>query len=113
MRELIKQDVNPFGHWAVSVEEDDVLIVHATASTPHAIPTFTQQLFLSDPDAQLCGYVFERPECGILFSPPTSTSSPNCLLLYHMYIVTKVRKIVKHQTASILTLPLAGFSTGR
>ena len=95
LREFIEQDVNPLGHWAVPVEEDDVLIVHPTAPTTNTIPNFPQQFFLSDLNAEPYRDLFQLSERRVLLS---STTAPTTrLLLYHSSIVTKARKLVKRQ----------------
>lgn len=103
LRQFIKQDVNPLGHRPVPVEEDDILIVYPTASAPHAIPHFTQQLFLSDLNAQLYRDLFELSERRVLLSSPTAPTTR--LLLYHSSIVTKARKLVKRQLCGPAPLP--------
>ena len=104
LRQFIKQDVNPLGHRAVPVEKNDILIVYPTASAPHAIPHFTQQLFLSDLNAQLGRDLFELSERRVLLS--SSTAPTTRLLLCHNSIVTKARKLVKRQLCGLS--PLAG-----
>ena len=103
LRQFIKQDVNPFGHRAVPVEEDDILIVYSTAPAPHAIPNFTQQLFLSDLNAEPYRNLFQRSERRVLLSSPTAP--PTRLLLCHSSIVTKARKLVKRQLCGLSPLP--------
>lgn len=75
LREFIEQDVNPFGHRAVPVEEDDVLIVHPTAPATNAIPNFTQQFFLSDLNAELYRDLFQLSERRVLLSSATAPTT--------------------------------------
>ncbi len=109
LREFSEQGVNPFGHRAVPVKEDDVLIVYPTAPATHAIANFTQQLFLSDLNTQLGRDRFQLSERRVLLS---STTAPTTrLLLSHNSIVTKARKLVK-RSLSRLSLLRAGRRVG-
>lgn len=105
LREFIEQDINPFGHRAVSVEEDDVLIVHPTAPATNAIPNFTQQFFLSDLNAEPYRDLFQLSERRVLLSSTTTPATR--LLLYHSSIVTKARKLVKRSLRKLPPCELA------
>ncbi len=78
------------------------MIVHATASATNAISNFTQQLFLSDLNAQPYRDLFQLSERRVLLS--STTAPPTRFLLYHSSIVTKVQKLVKRQVFGLSPL---------